>query len=463
MHMNHILDTINELRATRSKTQKELILEHHKHVQDLREFFRLALNPYINFYCKKKMVRNPLAATESLITFEAACDVLEHQIANRLVTGAEATQLIQYLIDSTSEETSECIKLILAKDPDCGVDTLAEKIWPGVAPKYPCLLASPFKEKDVAKHIDFNKRPYVQLKSDGLRCNVIIDEDGVVKVFTRSGREMDVHGVFDEFADFGCDVVYDGELLTVKPDGQFNDRKTSNGICSKAVKGTMSGAEADTLHLVMWDRIPLTEFKNGIGTQTYEDRFESLKPDMGDRTKIYSIIPSKRVGSLEEVMAFYNEMRAANEEGAMLKCPTMLWEDTRSKKQYKLKAELTADLKVTGFIEGEGKLVGNLGALSVATECNKCKTNISGFSLKARSEIYANLIGQPVKYEVVQNDELVAYTAMPGDSEVKLGSIVEVTYNEKILARDSEVWSLFLPRFSAVRHDKTVANTVDEL
>lgn len=456
-----IYSIIEQLRATSSKKEKEKILRDNIDNGTLKNFFRLALNQYINFY-QKKPFKLPTISVQNTYTLDYAMEFLEVVIARRSITGNAAFNEIQNTLDNMDPDDAACIALILQKDPDCGVDTLAEKVWKGISPKYPCLLATAFTEELVKKHFDFTKKIYVQLKLDGLRVNIVVDDHGVVTVFTRSGRVMDVYGVFDHFSSYGMGLVYDGELLTVNSEGNFNNRQTSNGICSKAVKGTMSEAEASSLHVVLWDVIDLNDFNSGAGTTPYETRFDTLQTILVNDARA-SIVQSKLVTSLEEVNEFYSEKIAEGEEGAMLKCGNMIWEDSRSKKQLKLKAVNTCELRVSGAFEGKGALEGNLGSLQLKSDDGLVDVNMSGFNLKLRSEIWANIQNKPVQYSVKEGLYWTFKTANPKDTDINIGSIVEVTYNQKIKSRDSDTWSLFLPRYHSFRMDKTSTNTFEEI
>jgi ATP-dependent DNA ligase len=126
-------------------------------------------------------------------------------------------------------------------------------------------------------------------------------------------------------------------------------------------------------------------------------------------------------------------------------------------------------LKVTGWKRGEGAFEKYMGSLEMASADGKIAVNMSGFPLKLRAEITANLTGEVTTYAVAAGVEpdgtpmWIEHEAHPGDCEVNIGSIIEVKYNEKILARNTETWSLFLPRFEKVRTDKTVANKFEEI
>jgi hypothetical protein len=452
---------ITELRGTRSRNEKEAILKREVDNEDLQTFFHLALSPFINFYQKKSFTQTKTIGNGKLAYGMAD---LEHTIAGRKITGNNAIDYINDMINSLSEDDAKVIMHILQKESGCdlGASTI-NKIWPKLIPTWPCLLATAYDDKLAAK-LNWTKGVFSQLKSDGGRVNIVVDLEGGVKLFSRAGNELNVSGAFDHLCEQFKGFVLDGEMLAVLPNGKFADRQTGNGLFNKCVRGTLSEDESKTLHIMVWDLIPINDFMNESSQVEYSSRFAQLCNMVVDGApEKISIIPSRIVHSIAQAQEHYQEMLAAGEEGTMLKDLDMLWEDKRSKKQLKLKAENTGEFKIIGHKDGVGELVGNLGSLVIATSDEKLIANMSGFTLKFRSEIYANIINAPVRYVMVVDDCEKEFFAMPGDTDVKMDSIIECMYNQKIKGRDKETWSVFLPRFHKVRLDKLTANTLEEL
>lgn len=456
---------LESLAATRSRLEKEAILQAEQSNAELKTFFKLALDPFINFFQKKVFVHKPNKTSD--LTLSEAMVLINTRISPRVVTGNAAVDEINTLLSRLNSEDAKCIMMILQKDPRAGLGiSTVNKIWNGLIQEFPCLLATAWDDKLAAK-LPWTSGVISQLKSDGLRINIIIDGTGGVTAYTRAGNELNMFGAFDCLGTKFKSVVLDGELLSInKATGKFNNRQTSNGICGKAVRNTMSAAEAATLHCVTWDVIPLSDFMRARSGLQYKERLATLQKMMEripEFTSIISIVPSRIVHSIGQAQEHYQEMLSAGEEGTMVKDPAMLWSDTRSKLQLKLKDTATADLVVTGFQQGTGKLLGNLGSLNIETSDGLCKVAMSGFSMKVRSQIYANLTGKPVTYVMVIEGADAELTANPGDIDVIIGSVVEVKYNQKIKSRDVKTWSLFLPRFSQTRPDKKVANSLAEI
>lgn len=458
-----VYTVIQELKATRSRNEKESILKREIDNEELKDFFRLALNPFINFFQKKKFIfENSQVST---VTLKDGMAVLETQISKRVVTGGAAISVINEILRGSTTEDAIVLQHILQKESGCDLGgATINKIWSKLIPTFPTLLATAYDEKLAAK-LNWERGVYSQLKSDGLRVNLVIDEEGIVKAYSRAGNELNFFGMFDFLGDHVQGVVIDGELLTVKPDGKFNNRQTSNGICSKAIKNTMSLSEAETLHMTSWDMIPLADFRAEKSAIEYSERFENLDIFVHTIPKNIriSLIESKIVHSIDEAQEHYVEAIGRGEEGTMNKDMDMLWEDARSKKQLKLKSEHTGDFVIKGYKDGVGKFTGLMGSLIIATSDDKLEANMSGYSIKLRCEITANLQNREVSYTMVEDNKEVVYVAKPGDCDIDIGTIIECMYNQKIKARNTEIWSVFLPRFKQTRNDKTVANTLEEI
>jgi hypothetical protein len=117
----------------------------------------------------------------------------------------------------------------------------------------------------------------------------------------------------------------------------------------------------------------------------------------------------------------------------ILKDPKGPWEDKRVKHQVKMKAELEADLRVTGFLPGTGKYEGKIGSLLVESADGKVKSAVgTGLDDEERSCAPSVFIGQ----------------------------IVAVKYNALIDDKKTGQKSLFLPVFVEIREDKKVADTL---
>jgi ATP-dependent DNA ligase len=320
------------------------------------------------------------------------------------------------------------LRRVIGRNLKCGVsDATVEKIWPDLKLSYPCMLVSPLNEKTKIKFPCL-----AQTKMDGMRFNAIC-ENGQVSYRTRAGKELDLFGALDgEVVGLAArrDCVLDGELLMFHPGGDFYDRKTGNGLLTKFQKGTGTPELAKLVHAVVWDVIPLADFRKGRCDLAYEDRLKLLG---AKGTMHITVAISDTVASMEEAQELYQKKLADGEEGLILKDPRGAWEDKRVKHQVKMKAELEADLRVTGLVPGAGKYKGKIGALQVESADGEVKSAV-GTGL---------------------DDDERSY-----DPKEFLGKIVAVKYNALITDKKTGQKSLFLPVFIEIRDDKKVADTL---
>jgi hypothetical protein len=216
--------------AVHSGNQKLEILRSHSDNEVLRECFRLAYNPFIKFYIKQVPSRSEILPMQIYADLGKNVNLLK-PIYNRVYTGNAALEFLQNLLDILHPEDAEVLTNIVKKDLRCGVNVSSiNKVWPNLIPEYPVMLCDSYNEK-TKKNIKFPAM--VQLKMDGMRCNIHVTEGGV-EVFSRVGKPLTTHGVFDElgeavFKQLGHPVVLDGELVVTDEYGTV-DRKTSNGI-----------------------------------------------------------------------------------------------------------------------------------------------------------------------------------------------------------------------------------------
>lgn len=438
----NILHILNDLAADNSRLAKESILTANKDNILLQTVLDAALNPYYTYHIRK--IPNYTTGEKMFTLVEAIAELNKFKI--RQLTGNDAIQHFKFLLSAVDPDDAIVIQRIIGKDLKCGVQSsTVNKIWPGLIPTYPCMLANPYNEK-TAKNIRFPG--IAQIKADGMRANAWMDSDGTVRIHGRSGKPIEFNGVFEDrirpLLERSEGYVFDGELIVVEKNGDIMSRKQGNGILNKAIKGTISDTECELVRFRIWDRILFGEFQSGRSDIPYSQRVQGYEDAISDTpSEYYSAIESRTVGSMAEVDDYFAEALAQGEEGIMLKNHNMPWEDKRSKDIVKFKAEKDCDLEIIGYNPGTPgtKREGKVGSLIVASSDRKVETNISGFSDEQLDEMSKNI-------------------------QDYIGKIVTVMYNERISSKDKnrqEVDSLFLPRFIELREDKNQADPSDKI
>lgn len=433
--MATVLDILDSLAETPSRNSKLSILKENASNNDLKRAFLYALNPLVNYYVRKAPDHE--SSTTPNISLERAFESLD-MLSRRELTGNAAINHLSTMMFNMTEDDAEVIKRILDGDLRCGVNTSSvNKVWPKLVPTYPVLLAQDNDPKHVSK---INWPAIVQLKSDGMRFNAIV-KNTHVQYFGRSGKpilidDSELDAMFVKLGVYYPEgVVFDGELVYVQG-GDIAARQTGNGIINKAVKGTISKEECKNIHAKLWDIIPYTAFIKELHEVPYNERLNELLRLLNDNFKIINpridvIETHILVKNEEEVGELYLDALSRKEEGVVLKCPKMIWENKRSKKMLKYKAEHQIELKVVGKLEGTGINAGRLGALIAETSDGKVRVNVGyGYSFKQRDEFWVN---PP--------------------------NIITVKYNGRIKAKIKDaVDSLYLPAFIEERLDKNEAD-----
>ena len=448
---SNIWPIFERLVETNSTKVKQEILEEYKEETLLSRILYLAYNPHLNFYITGDALSDPdprFHEGKGISKVLDPHDTIIEDLIGRKVTGNAAKERCEEVLAKLNYHDAIIFKRILNRDLrlGMGIKTI-NKVWKDLIPEFGVMLCSPANEKTLDK-MDYPC--LAQLKLDGMRSVVIVNNDSV-QVKSRSGKDIQLHGEFDEqFSKLGQggSWVFDGELLVLGDDGNPLDRKTGNGILNKAVKGTITPEDAKRVRMVVWDMIKGDGFAKGSDNRfNYNLRFkmlagfveqfsqgwiagmiqcgENIQPKM-------QLVVTRQVANYEEANTWAQEVMKQGHEGIILKSTAGTYESKRVSHQIKIKAELEADLVVTDWIEGTGRNAGRLGALTVKSADGAVVVNVgSGFSDELRDEITKDNI---------------------------LGSIITVKYNEIIQDRNRATKSLFLPRFLEVRLDKDKAD-----
>jgi hypothetical protein len=419
-----ILNILNQLASTTKRLEKEAILKANKDNVLLKDVFWAAYNPDLTFWIQQTP---PILRNDGSLSLSTAIDKLIVNVAHRAVTGNAAIDFYQSLLCSLSQNDTEVLRRIVARDLRCGVNTpTINKIWKDLIPTYELMLA-----QTDSKRLVFPC--YVQTKFDGCRCLISRTLNDEIVLRTRNGSRITS---LDVMVPFLRDVVQpgetlDGELVCYK-DGQPLPRKISNGILNKAIRGTITPEEAELVVYCCWDIVDQTQ------SIPYIYRLENLNCRFATKAndKVFPV-KTTMARSMEEVETLFAEALMAGEEGVIAKNWNAVWQPKRTFDQVKFKAEQTADLLVVGWEAGSGKNADRLGALVCETSDGKIRVNVgTGFSDSQRQEFTEN---KPID------------------------KVVEVRYNSRIAKKDGGLDSLYLPRFIKLRIDKTVANSSEEI
>ena len=408
---------IQRLAADNSRLAKEEILKQAAE-EGLTEFFdgvRMALDNLYTFGIKQ--VPEKIEDGGQGLSWPNFLQLAE-ALYRRELTGHAARDAIELAMGvATRDQWNYFFKLILQKDLRCGV---SEKTVNKVLKKFKDITSVPVFEcmlaHDGANHESkITGKKLVEPKLDGVRCLTVIDyENQTVTQYTRNGKVLEnfthITNYLSQYInEFGRSMILDGEVVS----------HTFQDLMKQVHR--KDNVQAGDARLVLFDCLPLVEFKQGISVMGLRRRREFLKnwqnifADSG-----FIEIVSQREFDLDvltdeiEFKDYNQEMVEAGYEGIMIKDPNSKYECKRSTAWLKQKPFIEVSLTVTGYEEGTGRNQSRLGALICEGEddgktiCVNCG---SGFSDDDRTELWTgrdSLVGQVVEVRadaVTQNQD----------------------------------------------------------
>lgn len=407
---------IARLEADNSRLAKEAILAEAMQ-EGLNEFFegiRMSLDKLHTFGVKQV----PESTADGQGLAWTAFVQLADALYRRTLTGHAARDAIKLAMDvATQRQWNLWYRRILIKDMRAGfgeksVNTVAKKSKkPEYAvPVFECMLAH-----DGANHEGkITGKKLVEPKLDGVRVLTVVDyESRTVTMYTRNGKELVnfphiVKAFEDNMDNWGRSYVFDGEVIS----HSFQD-------LMKQVH-RKSDVQAQDARLMLFDIVPLAEFKLGVSAMGQKRRsaflrenFSKLFADSGCIDIIAQQEFDLDVFTDEIEFRDYNkQMVAEGYEGIMIKDPNGKWEGKRSVAWLKQKPFIEVSLAVIETEEGTGRNVGKMGALVCeGVEDGKLiRVNVgSGFTDKDRDEFWSCRVdGQVIEVRadaVTQNQD----------------------------------------------------------
>jgi DNA ligase-1 len=407
---------IQQLEADNSRLAKEEILRQAAE-EELTEFFegvRMALDKLYTFGVKQVPEKTEAGGQGLAWTnFLELADALYR----RKVTGHEARDAVILAMGvATKPQWNDFYRRILIKDLRCGVsektvNKVLKKTDIAPVPVFECMLAH-----DSANHE--SKLVGVKLlepKLDGVRCITVVDHTSrTVTQYTRNGKVLENFGhitaaLARHIDDLGRSYVLDGEIVS----HSFQD-------LMKQVH-RKDNVQADDARLMLFDIVPLVEFKSGVSVMGQRRRTRFLQDFkwIFDATGCVDIIPQIEVDldtliGEEEFKDYNRSMVEQGFEGIMIKEPAAPYECKRSASWLKMKPFIEVSLRVVGVEEGTGRNKDRLGALICegVDDGRDIVVNVgSGFTDEARDETWAAqaaVVGQVVEVRadaVTQNQD----------------------------------------------------------
>jgi len=323
-----------------------------------QEVMHFLYSPLVRFNVKPK--KDWIVGTDvPTATWPQARELLL-QLSKREITGNAAKEAAENMMATLSPVYADLFKRCLEKRPDAGMGaTIVNKELPRYIPQFKCSLAAPFE-------LQRCKWPMiVQPKLDGVRTLAHVDmTQGTVKHYSREGLEFTSNAHLNEDLIRLAHAI--GQII-----GETNGIVLDGEVYGENFKETISATRKKdgscaTTKFHIYDFIPAADFFDQASHTIQQERSKTILAAC-DTIKMETVhwVASRVARSLEDAMTAYETFKAAGYEGAVLKDPSVTYRFKRGFHWIKMKPEETVDLLITGWEEGTGKYVGQIGALIV--------------------------------------------------------------------------------------------------
>jgi DNA ligase-1 len=423
--MDKILEIINQIKNTSSRNEKEFILKQNKDNQLFKTILKFVYDPYIVTGLSTKKINKKIILTNRLNNdFNTIEQVMEYLKTNNTGRDIDVVRMQSFIYKHSRKDVQELLTEIITKSLKMGITaTTINKIYgDNYISTFEVMLAEKYFDCENKVSGDF----IITEKLDGNR-NIAINYENGVKMFTRQGQINE--GFVDvekEFELLPKGYVYDGEFIAVDFIG-LNSADLYRETTSKVRKDGIK----DNVIFHIFDMLPIEDFMNGICKIPCIDR----------KNKLHSVINPNFFQWIKETSMLYvgndktkviellDEYVTNGKEGVMVNIANAPYECKRTKNILKVKKMQSADLRIVGFEEGEGRLKGTLGRMNVEYKGNIVGVG-SGFTDATRNHIWNN------------RDEFI-------------GKIAEIQYFEESSNAKTKEVSLRFPVMKCIREDKT--------
>lgn len=421
--MKAVLNILSQIESTSARTEKENILKANKDNTLLKKTLEYTLNPYKVFNVGSKTFSDRFKMNEQT-KFNSIFELMDWLLERN--ASDETKHEVNKFIFSQDEKDRDWYKRMLLKDLRVGItEKTVNKCIPNLIPSFDVMLAKKYEDYEHKINDEF----VVTLKLDGVRV-AILKENGTIQMFSRQGKPFeDFNELLEEIKLLPDNMVYDGELLL------RNDKNLDSASLYRAtMKEVSKDGEKRNVELLLFDIIPINEFKAGKSKKKYLARRDELEQTLSQiDLKLVKTVPVLYRGKdKNEIYPLLNKVTEDGYEGLMLN-RNMEYYCKRTDAILKIKKFNVCDALCLDVIEGTGKNEGRLGSILIEFEHegNKYTCHVgSGFSDHEREKYF-------------NSPELIK------------GKIVEIGYFELSRNQNDDGYSMRFPTWKGrIRHDK---------
>jgi hypothetical protein len=454
--LRSVHEQVSRLANTPGTNDKITLLKEFLKDDQFRQIIKLTYTQTYSYNIKAFPDFNPIGFCDR--GFEFVLPILKHLVQKKGADNSIKQKLFQAA--SIDKETYDIVRRICDGDLDCGIGArLINKAVPKTVKILSYMRCATSKHLDKLG-LDEGKECIDQCKADGAFANMMVDAEGKIEFFTRSGQYLkkleflkskikktrtqkffSTKGLDHDPFNMYHDRVYHGELRIFEEDGSIMPRKKGNGLIKQCIDGTIDPKVARRIFYTAWDCVTVEEFWNGYSDTAYRTRFFTVisLANMIANDEAFRIVEHEYVRSSEEHTTFFRKMRAKKEEGTITKNLDGVWEDNQSGSFdcIKTKHSFECEVKIVGWKHGRKgtKYEHCIGSFEYESECGKLGGFCSGLTDEERE----------------------------WDWDMMIDAIATVEAESVITAKNKVKASLYSPSFIEVREDRTKADTLERI
>jgi hypothetical protein len=378
--MPNYIEILETLRTTSSTNEKIALVAANKDNPELREFLSLALTKLVTFGVARippealKIDSEPMFPMSNAMAWLSIKDLLE-KLSNRVLTGLAAQVAIHLLYADLTSLQRKWFECVLLKDlSSIGFgQTLFDKAY-GTTTKFKIQLA---EEQAEIENIDFETEGDLQLKGNGVRTTIIIENKKVAIIYGgRDGIEAENFYFLTEelellAKDFvGQSYVLNGEVhvnhdphdsMTLystdmtKTEANYLGKsgKVGSGWVKQQDKMNKALGFRSSAKFMIFDIISLDDWMRQSCPATQELRGATVQL-MGNKAKELGLkhiesVPTERVSNTDEAIDKAQKYIDQGFEGAVFKPLNGLYEWKRSRAWIKIKKVCDFSIQLTKY------------------------------------------------------------------------------------------------------------------
>ena len=383
--MNTLTSFIENMTATSSVLDKVALLESTDELT--RKALYYAYNPFLQYHVGVKNLRKRSDLCDDTCDYQDVFDLLDALNAREITGHKSLSQINAFLKENP--EWKDVLNLILDRNLKIRAsEKLINRACDNLIPTFDVALANSYDEK-TAKKVDFENQVWVvSRKLDGVRCLVMVDENGHATSWARSGKQFQtLRKVEEEIESLGVtNVVYDGEMCLVDEDGNEDFQRMMKEIRRK-------DHTVENGLFQIFDMIDLPDFQARVSEDGFLTRLGRLADTIPQDAKYTSVLGQQRLTDHEDFQKWRQEAQDAGWEGLMLRLDTT-YKGKRSKDILKVKTMHDAEYRVKGYDAGpfryvvDGREVEEVMLSNIVVEHKGNDVRVgSGFTIEQRQHL----------------------------------------------------------------------------